>query len=141
MKIVLNKCYGGFELSMLAQKEYLKLKGKKAFFYKQTKYKFNGEIEEYTRIDDLTKEIFNTHTYTKDFGKTFTPAKGNEKYYWYYRDIERTDIDLIEVVEKLKEKANGKCSELEIVEIPDDVSWELSDYDGIERVKETHRSW
>ena len=141
MKLVINKCFGGFSLSMLAQKEYLKLKGKKAFFYKQTKFKFNGGIDEYTRIDDLSEKDIFAHTYTKDFGKTFTPAKGNEKYYWYYGNIERTDKDLIAVVEKLKEKASGQCGQLEIVEIPDDVSYEITDYDGIERVEETHRSW
>ena len=32
-KVVINKCYGGFGLSTLAIKEYLKLKGKQAYFY------------------------------------------------------------------------------------------------------------
>ena len=34
MKIVINSQYGGFGLSILAIKEFLKLKGKEAYFYK-----------------------------------------------------------------------------------------------------------
>ena len=33
MKIVINAQYGGFGLSKLATEEYLKLKGKKSYFY------------------------------------------------------------------------------------------------------------
>ena len=54
---------------------------------------------------------------------------------------ERTDKDLIEVVENLRDKANGSFSKLKIVEIPDDVNWTIKDYDGKERVEEVHRIW
>ena len=30
---------------------------------------------------------------------------------------------------------------MKVVEIPDDISWEISDYDGWETVEEIHRSW
>jgi hypothetical protein len=43
MEIVLNKCYGGFGLSNIAVKEYLKRKGKQCYFYKQIKYKHSDE--------------------------------------------------------------------------------------------------
>lgn len=35
MKLVVNKCHGGFGLSPIAIAEYLKLKGKECFFYKK----------------------------------------------------------------------------------------------------------
>jgi len=56
-------------------------------------------------------------------------------------DIERNDIYLIEVVEKLKEEANGRFAELKIVEVPDDVKWFIEEYDGMEWVAEEHRTW
>ena len=48
---------------------------------------------------------------------------------------------LLECVEKLGEEANGTYAELKIVEIPDDVNWEIGEYDGLEWVEEVHRRW
>jgi len=56
-------------------------------------------------------------------------------------DIKRDDPKLVECVEKLKNKANGSCAELEVVEIPDGVVWEIDEYDGVETIREKHRSW
>ncbi|MGZ8405861.1 MAG: hypothetical protein ACXW38_09290 [Nitrospira sp.] len=39
--------------------------------------------------------------------------------------IPRDDERLVRVVEELGEEANGHCAELKIVEIPDDVAWEM----------------
>lgn len=57
-----------------------------------------------------------------------------------YND-KRTDPKLVEVVEKLGKEANGVCSDLEVVEIPDDIDWEIDDYDGYETIHEKHRKW
>ena len=57
------------------------------------------------------------------------------------RDIKRSCPNLVRVVEKLGKDANGSCADLCVVEIPDDVEWEISEYDGYERVEEKHRSW
>ena len=59
----------------------------------------------------------------------------------YYSDIERNDPILVHVVETLGNEANGRFAKLCIVEIPDDVNWEISEYDGSESVEEVHRSW
>ncbi len=56
-------------------------------------------------------------------------------------DIERNDPKLVECVETLGEKANGTFSKLKVVEIPDDVDWEINYYDGLETVEEKHRTW
>jgi hypothetical protein len=55
--------------------------------------------------------------------------------------MERNDPRLVEVVERLGDRANGRHAELVVVEIPDDVNWEIHDYDGMETVREKHRSW
>ena len=59
----------------------------------------------------------------------------------YQNDITRDDIVLVQVVEELGQEANGHHSELKIVEIPDGISWFIDDYDGMETIHETHRTW
>jgi hypothetical protein len=148
MKLVINKCYGGFGLSPIAQKRYLKLVGKECFFYKQTKYKFDGGVNEYTRLSmkEATKCTF-CDTVTEDLGKTTTDIgrSKNSKHpdvYWYYGNIERNDPLLVKVVEELGcDAASAQLAELEIVDIPDDVEYTINEYDGIESVHESHRSW
>lgn len=53
----------------------------------------------------------------------------------------RDDPLLIKVVEELGEFANSSWSRLEVVEIPDGVNWWIDTYDGIETIREVHRSW
>ena len=54
---------------------------------------------------------------------------------------DRTNAKLVECVEKLGEEANGQFANLKVVEIPDGVKYDISDYDGIETIEECHRSW
>lgn len=61
--------------------------------------------------------------------------------HYYDSDIPRDDDVLISLVEEFGERANGKFSELAIVEIPDDVNWYVEEYDGSEWVAERHRTW
>ena len=59
----------------------------------------------------------------------------------YAYELDRTDPILIQVVETLGAEANGSCAKLRIIEIPDDVEWEITEYDGNESVEEVHRKW
>ena len=56
-------------------------------------------------------------------------------------DYSRSDQDLVRIVQEMGEAAWGDYAELKIVEIPDDVEWEIDDYDGIETIHEKHRTW
>ena len=137
-KIVINVCFGGFSLSGIAEKRYLELCGKNAFFYKQTKFKHRDGEDEYTRVDAGEKNLF-LHTMTAYMGeKTHELSDDN---CWYYGNIERDDPKLVQVVEELGEAANGDCAKLKIVEIPDGVDFEICEYDGNEHIAETHRTW
>ena len=60
---------------------------------------------------------------------------------WWYYNIERNDPVLVELVEELGSKVNTRYSELAVVEIPDDVEWEINEYDGWESIHEKHRVW
>lgn len=142
MKIVINRCFGGFGLSTKALKEYAKLKGFEIFFYKQIKYKYSDGEEKFERVDSELPNAF-LSIYKKDFGKIVNNLhiKENEKFYFSGDNIERTDKDLIKVVELLGEEANGMCAKLKIIEIPDNLNYEIDNYDGIESIEEKHRSW
>ena len=59
----------------------------------------------------------------------------------YASSIPRNDPILVHVVETLGDAANGRFAKLHIVDIPDDVNWQISEYDGNETVEEVHRSW
>ncbi len=61
--------------------------------------------------------------------------------YGYHYAGDRTDSRLVAVVEDLGSKASGSCAGLVVVTIPDDVSFYIEDYDGIESIHETHRIW
>ena len=114
MKIVINKCFGGFGLSEEAVLLYGKKKGLNIIVVR----------------DKIMKSL--RHYYLDEV------KNGN---YFSDRDIQRNDSVLIEVVEELGIKANGSCSELKIVEIPDDVEWIIEEYDGKEWIAEDHRRW
>lgn len=90
IKIVINRCFGGFGLSNSGLKRYEEIKRAPA------------------PIDWL---------------------------------IRRDDPALVQVVEELGPLSYGHFAELTIVEIPDDACWEINEYDGLERVEESHRSW
>ena len=54
----------------------------------------------------------------------------------------RTDPKLIHLIEtKGSDWCSGHYAKLKVVEIPDNVEWEIDDYDGVETVEEVHRSW
>jgi hypothetical protein len=74
------------------------------------------------------------------FGITlFTNVVTNEDF--ESRDIERNDPVLVKIVEELGSKSFGFAANLKIVEIPDDLNWEVIQYDGLEHIAEKHRTW
>jgi len=142
MKIVINRCYGGFGLSPQAEAMYLARKGQIAYFYREKRDSAgNLDFDLYEQVSaEQAKESFLFHTCTADYGSN----PGKEKLrgsYFSGRNIERNDPDLITVVEGLGDEANGQHAQLEIIEIPDGINWEVDDYDGMETVEEQHRSW
>jgi len=58
-----------------------------------------------------------------------------------YHDLARDDPHLVATVEALGEAANGRLAELQVVAIPDNITWYIHDYDGLEHIAENHRTW
>jgi hypothetical protein len=53
----------------------------------------------------------------------------------------RTNAILVQLVEENSKLYGGPHSALKVVDVPDDVDWYIHDYDGMEHVAETHRTW
>jgi hypothetical protein len=53
---------------------------------------------------------------------------------------DRTNPDLVRCVETLGSASSGTYANLKVVEIPDDVEWQIEEYDGAESIHEVHRS-
>jgi hypothetical protein len=137
MKVVINKCFGGFSLSLKGLEKYLELQGKKAFFYKTIyKNRHRTGCIKYTNID--SDDMF-VNCSDVDLGDKIENIPN--EHFISYLDIKRDDPYLIQTVEDLGEAASGRCSDLKIVDIPDDVDWEIDEYDGMETVEEKHRTW
>ena len=142
MKIVINVCYGGFSLSDEAIDRYIELKGLKLYKkydeqWKMTSY-YYVPIEEYDRVhkNDLTKTEWEGKS--EGWGRY---TESNKLCWGGDRAIERNDPILVQVVEEMGSNADGGVAELKIVEIPDDVEWDIEEYDGTEWVAEKHRTW
>jgi len=133
MKIVINDCFGGFSLSIAGVKRYAEIKGIEVYPYEMAlMVDENKPLKPYAGDDNMwvswaTKEV-----------KTREELNNN---YFSERDIKRTDPALIQLVEELGEKADGRCASLKVIEIPDGIEYEIEEYDGNETVAEKHRTW
>jgi hypothetical protein len=112
-KIVINSCHGGFGLSDEATALYGKLAGL-------------GLV----RGPDFV------------LGKsTWYVNEIADENFFYDGNIPRDCEHLVQVVLNLGKLANSRYSDLKIVEIPEGVDWTICEYDGMEWVAETHRTW
>ncbi len=126
-KVILNKGYGGFELSRKAYELYAKKKGLELYTYTST---IENDKWKYKYSDG--SDFFMTY-FTKDFGNNVEISKEDyEKYVLYLSETAREDKTLIEVVEELEKEASGRFGELEIVKIPDNAFFIIDSYDGLE---------
>ena len=140
MKIVINSCFGGFCLSEKAVEVIMNKKGFNCFKYRQTKYSLRDGNDEYVKCESYPKRPFLTTYYcTRDLGDVVNKLPYEAIFNEY--GLERNDADLVSTVEELGNQADTCVSRLKVVEIPDDVKWEIGNYDGLESVHERHRSW
>jgi len=73
--------------------------------------------------------------------KKIKNKEGKKSIGCYAFDNDRSNPLLVEAVFKLKDKANGLYSELKIVEIPNDIEWNIFAVNGEETIREKHRFW
>lgn len=139
MKVVINKCYGGYSLSPEAVEALAKRKGLEINW-------FDARLGRTPEFAPMTYEEAKLGRRVKDGELVFpVPIIGNDPKAddaWFEtRPEKRDDPDLVAVVEELGERANGDHAQLAVVEIPDDVEYSIQEYDGIEWIAEKHRTW
>jgi len=125
-KVVYNSCYGGFGLSKEACQRYWDIKGQPIWIEDDILDLFTVwlvppeerlEQKEWSSMS-LTERLAYNQAYSKQT--------------WYYRDVDRHDPVLVQVVEELGEKAGGNYAELAIAEV--DGPYRIDEYDGNESV-------
>lgn len=146
-KVILNKCFGGFDVSPQGYQLYAIKKGyshlykyKINFDFNRLPYKLSDKY--YQRIDLFDDSVLANY-FTKDFGEVVINISKSDwdNYHLYLSEEHREDPILIEVVEELGEEASGKFGELVVVEIPDDLEYTIDNYDGIETLHEDVPVW
>ena len=155
MKVVINKCYGGFGLSPLAYQRLCELQNKPCYFFK-SKWANSSHKNEPCTVEEAGQEriLFSVYTvpnpdevYSEENFHELSDdekTKLNELYKSISVDDfgnDRSNPLLVQVVKELGDKANGIYAELKIVNIPKNAKWHISDYDGLEHVAEEHRTW
>lgn len=136
-KVILNKCFGGFDVSKEAYMLYAKKKGLTLYLYES---EFINRKFIYKKVND-DNSIFR-HYFIKDMGDNVEISNEDyEKYCLYLKDEHREDPILIEAVEELGEKASGRFGNLKVVEIPDDLEYVIDEYDGIETLHQKVEEW
>lgn len=141
-EVVINKCHGGFGLSIEAVHRYLEIRNMPVWSEFDETYpslklvtywlippgpeRLDGSPDNWHSLSLAERQAHN-RLYEQ---QVFTP-----------RDIARDDPVLVQVVKELGDRANGSHAELKVVEIPADVNWRIEEYDGSEWVAEIHRTW
>ena len=110
-KVVINNCYGGFELS--------------------------NEAWDWMIERGLDKGYYNENPdYNPEKG-----LLSRYKYYPSYEpELPRHHPLLVQCIEELGNKANGDCAELIVVEIPGN-QYRINEYDGVESIETPEWGW
>lgn len=121
MKVVINRCFGGFRLSNEAIERCIELG--------MTVSESWDDDTDFVRTKD-------NDSFTRVFNIKYWTSKERSKEF-------RSNPIVIQAVEELGEKANGYVSKLKIINIPFDTleGWEITKYDGMESIEESHESW
>jgi hypothetical protein len=149
-KVILNKCFGSFDVSPQAYQLYAMKKG-----YSHL-YKYKWAIDSWISPWDIYSDnhlyelidLFDNsigHYFTKYFGdkiyKDEISKEDWDNYSLYLGNEHREDPILIEVVEELGDEASGRFGQLIVVQIPDDLDYVIDDYDGIETLHARTETW
>jgi hypothetical protein len=146
MKVVINKCFGGFGLSDAAYEQLIAW-GVPAIKYSEQERGPDGLYRPQPMNDG--EVIFDNELIlpgeSERHDKLYHTYKGRssmtQRYWDCWTRNSRSHPLIVRLVEELGKRASGACAELAVVEIPDGVEYEISEYDGHEHIAERHRTW
>lgn len=135
MKVAINRCFGGYSLSQKALERLVELGVPCVDYEEQTRDPKTGLYEKERDHGHGDKVIYKG-------GSVGASLRGGDLWeVWVRGDEYRTDPLVIQVIEELGKEANGMCADLAIVDVPDGTNFEISEYDGLEHIAESHRTW
>ena len=140
MKVVINRCHGGFGLSHEAVMRYYEIKGVTVYpEQSQDSWKFwtYWTVKPEDRIESKYGDAF--YAMSLEDRRAYNAAQDAQTV--CPREIERHDPALVQVVEEMGNEADGKYADLDVIEIPDGVDYIVEEYDGMEHIAEAHRTW
>jgi len=127
---VINDSFGGFNLSNEACEYLMDKKGWPLFYYDSDIEEIENEFKE-SKLDNPYKIVkFSNKSVC---GDNYTQMADTDENLYF-----RNHPDVIEVVRKLKKKANGNYAKLKIVKCPhspDSDLIEIAEYDGLETLQ------
>lgn len=146
MKVVINRCYGGFGLSEAAYEKLIEWGVPVRKYMDQERDEVTGLFKEQPLNDG--EVIFDRELTPKGedrLNDLYWEFKGRSKMTGRYWDCwtreSRSHPLVVRLVEEMGKAANGECAELKVVEIPDGLEYHIDEYDGIEHIAENHRTW
>ena len=138
MKVVINKCYGGFGLSEKAYERLIEL-GIPVRKYTEQEL---GEDGLYKKVPENEGEVIFDRDLSKSEDSLQKSMRTLSGRYWEtWTDDNRSHPLIVQVVEELGKESWGSFAKLKIVEIPDGVDFEIDEYDGLEHIAEKHKTW
>jgi hypothetical protein len=131
-KVVYNACYGGFSLSKEAVQRYWEIKGQQVWIEDDKEYpSFAIWTVWLTPPEERPVRKKNWESLSMDERIAYNRAESEQT--WYDRNVDRHDPVLVQVVEELGDKANGRCAKLRIAEVSG--PYRIDEYDGSESVE------
>jgi hypothetical protein len=125
-KVVYNACYGGFGLSKEACQRYWDIKGQPIWIEDDILDMFTVWLV--PPSERLEKKEWSSTSLTERLAYN----RAYSKHTWRDNRVDRHDPVLVQVVEELGDKANGKHAKLAIEEVYG--SYRIDEYDGNESV-------
>ncbi len=143
-KIVICASFGGFGISKEGQMKLYKMGDqhikeiKLQDYFKADRYN-STKIDIYGQVKWCENEEIKRHADTCEmnilFDKEIIISDD-------HRDSQnRTCPNLVKIVEKMGQRANGQHAKLKVIKIPTNIKYFIDEYDGNETVHEEHRSW
>ena len=121
MKIVINRCKGGFGISDEARQKLFIHKTDHVFFSSAREF---GTIQFGLGFDESATKIADGFL-SDDFRITWGADQGRR----------RADPDLVAVVEELGDRASAPGAKLRVFEVPDGADWLIHEFDGKEQIR------
>lgn len=140
--IILNKSYGGFDVSIEGYKLYAQKRGLKLYYYRHVGEEEDAFIYKRYPVEELQEKDLHPIFYfysTKDLGEYTSERPIDPTILLDLDEGHREDPVLVEVVRELGQSANTYLSNLQIVDVPISFAnnnYTVDSYDGIETLHE-----